>query len=411
MCRSAILQTVNRCSFRGSVWGLAALVCVLCPGLAAGLEPPRAVGQPVAATELSAGIDARRIERHIRYLASEELQGRSGPGARLAARYIRRQFQELGLRPLFGNRFLQDIPAPESRPEEVRLRGENVGALLPGSDPELKRELIIISAHYDHLGTLNGRVFPGADDNASGVAMMIEVARQFARGPRPRRSLAFVGFDLEERMLWGSRWFAAHAPWPMERVALFITADMIGRSLGDLAMPTVFCLGSEHAPLLQSTLDRVPRPGSLEVARLGIDLVGTRSDYGPFRDRKVPFLFFSTGEHPDYHSVNDMPDRVQFEKVALVSTYIRDIVRDVASAERRPAWTDEVQPSIEEARAVHRITDLLMQNSNQTYSPAQELVISFVNVRTRQIVERGRMTADERSWLTRMSQLLLLSVF
>ena len=100
-------------------------------------------------------------------------------------------------------------------------------------------------------------LYPGADDNASGVAMMLEVARCLAAAPeRPRRSVMFVGFDLEEIGLWGSRYFVEHPPVPLERVALFVTADMIGRSLGGVCDPYVFVMGTEHAPGLRPWIER-----------------------------------------------------------------------------------------------------------------------------------------------------------
>jgi len=367
--------------------------------------PPAAAAQPAEPQ-----ISLAEITRHVQFLASPEMRGRSGPTAGKAAEYIRDHFQKAGLGPLFDNNFFQQIPAAAgaSNPD----LGRNVGGWLPGTDPDLRDEFLIISAHFDHLGVRNGKVFPGADDNASGVAMLLELARVFgAAQHKPRRSVAFVGFDLEERLLWGSRWFAAHPPRPLDKLALFVTADMIGRSLGDLDLPTVFVLGSEHAPQLQQTLDAVAIPEKLEVARLGIDLVGTRSDYGPFRDRRIPFLFLSTGEHPDYHTVRDLPDRVDFDKTTRVAQLCRRIVAHVANAEQRPVWTDDVEPTLEEARAVHRITTLLTQNKQVKLTAGQQLLISFVNNRTRQIIDRGKMTASERTWLTRMSQLLLLSVF
>jgi len=384
----------------------AVLACGLLLDRSAAAETPPAVAPQPAVPQISQA----EITRHIQFLASPDMRGRSGPTARKAAEYLREHFQKAGLSPLFDNDFFQPIPAAAggSSPD----LGRNVGGWLPGTDASLRDEFLIVSAHFDHLGVRNGKVFPGADDNASGVAMLLELARVFGSAKlKPRRSVAFVGFDLEERLLWGSRWFAAHPPRPLNKLALFVTADMIGRSLGDLDLPTVFVLGSEHAPLLQQTLDTVDIPEKLEVARLGIDLVGTRSDYGPFRDRRIPFLFLSTGEHPDYHTVRDLPDRVDFDKTTRVTQLCRRIVAHVANAERRPVWTDEVQPSLEEARAVHRITTLLTQKKQGKLTVGQQLLISFVNTRTRQIIDRGQMTASERTWLTRMSQLLLLSVF
>jgi Zn-dependent M28 family amino/carboxypeptidase len=296
---------------------------------------------------------------------------------------------------------------------DAAIIGRNVGALLPGSDPELKHELIILSAHYDHLGTRDGEIYPGADDNASGVAMMLEVSRRLAVLPeRPRRSIAFVGFDLEERMLWGSRWFVAHAPWELEQIKFFMTADMIGRSLGDLPLPAVFVLGSEHAPALKDMLDRVEGNNELEVCRLGIDLVGTRSDYGPFRDRKIPFLFFSTGEHPDYHTPRDIPERVDYEKVANVSELALDICVDTGNADEAPVWTDDVDGDLDEPQTLNRIATLLLEaEKERPLNDIQRMLVTHAKNKTQQILDRGSIEQKERTWLIRVSQVMLFSVF
>jgi hypothetical protein len=354
------------------------------------------------------------IRPHIEYLASKELAGRSGKEARIAAEYVKEQFAAAGLRPLFeAGSYFQEIPGPADEEGKRAILGQNVGGWVPGSDPKLRDEFIIVSAHYDHLGTRQGAVYRGADDNASGVAMMLEVARRVATPQfKPRRSVAFVGFDLEERMLWGSRWFAAHPPWPLEQVKLFITADMIGRSLGDLPLPTVFVMGSEHAPRVRESLDAVGTPPGLEVARLGIDLIGTRSDYGPFRDRNVPFLFFSTGEHPDYHTPNDVPSRVDYAKAAAVSGLVLKVCQHVGNADAAPVWTNAPETDLDEARTLNRIATLLLAaDGEKELSGVQRLLVSRAEIQTRQILERGTMTADERTWLVRMAQLMLLSVF
>ncbi|MDZ4683498.1 MAG: M28 family peptidase [Planctomycetaceae bacterium] len=370
---------------------------------------------PVAPTVFVSAIQPADIRPHVEFLAGPELRGRSGADSRRAADYIVEHFRRCQLKPLFGpSEFYQSIPGvtePGGGPQEI---GRNVGAWCEGSDPVLKHEYVVIGVHYDHLGVRDGQTFAGADDNATGVAMMLEVAKRASQSAtKPKRSLVFVGFDLEERMLWGSRWFAAHPPWPLEQVKLFLTADMIGRSLGDLPLPAVFVLGSEHAPQLKSALDRVGHPEGLEIARLGIDLVGTRSDYGPFRDRKVPFLFFSTGEHPDYHTPRDVPAKVDYEKAARVSGLAWQLVNDVANTAEPPIWTDAVSGDLDEPRALERITTLLLEAESDTrpLTDVQRYLVSTVRNRTQRIIEKGEMTADDRTWLIRMSQLLLLSVF
>ena len=391
--------------------GLAA--AILLASMPAGSQSATPSTGPDAPRVFVSAIQPADIRPHIEFLAGDDLQGRAGAGSRMAAAYIVDQFRNAKLPPLFPEGYYQVIPGKGDDSEKPVVLGRNVGCFLEGSDPELKHEVVVIGVHYDHLGVRNGQIFAGADDNASGVAMMLELARQLSSSKtKPRRSIAFVGFDLEENMLWGSRWFAAHPPWPLERVALFITADMIGRSLGDLPLPAVFVLGSEHAPQLKQSLNRVGHPEGLETARLGIDLVGTRSDYGPFRDRQVPFLFFSTGEHPDYHSPRDTAIRIDYAKAANVAGLILELVRDVANADETPTWSDAVTGDLDEPRALERITTLLLEaEAEPRLTDVQRYMVSTVRNRTRRILEAGEMTPDDRIWLVRMAQLLLLSVF
>jgi len=373
-----------------------------------------AIEQPAPPVQFESAVLASDVRPHVEYLASPELKGRSGPNARIAAEYIQQRFERWGLKPLFpGDNYFQEIPGARSEEGAKSIAGRNVGAWIEGSDPALRDEVLIISAHYDHLGVRGGRIYRGADDNASGVAMLLEVARcTAAAAVKPRRSIAFIGFDLEERMLWGSRWFVAHPPWPLAQIKLFITADMIGRSLGDLPLPVVFVLGSEHAPRLKDVLSRVGTPHGLEVARLGIDLIGTRSDYGPFRDASIPFLFFSTGQHPDYHTPQDIPERIDYARVAKISGLVHAICDDVANADETPEWTDDVATNLDEARALNRIATLMLQSrGSEGLSDVQQLLLSHTKNRTAQIIERGSMSPLERTWLVRVSQLMLLSVF
>lgn len=353
------------------------------------------------------------FRKHIEYLASDDLRGRSGVWSRAAARYLEDHFQSLKLLPLFEGEYQQIIPGPDRDDGRKTVYGQNVGAWLPGSDPELRDEFVIVSAHYDHLGMRDGTIFHGADDNASGTSMVLEVALKFAsQKQRPARSIVFLAFDLEEHMLWGSRWFASHAPWKVSQIKLFITADMIGRSLGNLPISTAFVMGSEHGSTLPQVLDEIGEPVGLNIARMGIDLIGTRSDYGPFRDRQVPFLFFSTGEHPDYHKPTDTPDKIDFDQVAAVSSLIYRVAGRVAESDQAPEWVETVEPQIEEVRAVHRISELLLKASEKgELNTFQQFVVTQAEVQTRQILERGVVTPEERVGLIRTAQILLLSVF
>lgn len=373
------------------------------------------------AEETTAGVDeattitSAELRPHIEYLAGPKLAGRNNGGAVLAARYVAQQFMDAGLEPLFETGYFQAIPDGLNDKGESRIIGQNVGGIIWGSDETLRHEILLINAHYDHLGTRGGKVYPGADDNASGVSMLLETARHIAAQPvKPRRSIAFVAFDLEEYLLWGSRWFVAHPPVPLERIKLCLTADMIGRSLGGLELPTVFVVGSESSSELRDVVFQADRPEGLETALLGVDLIGTRSDYGPFRDQEIPFLFFSTGEHPDYHTENDTIERLNIPKAARVSTFILALIRRIADLDESLEWQQQTPLDLNEARSIHRITELLLEaddNGESELTDVQRFFVSQVNSKTGFVLQRGKISAAERTWLARSAQLLLLSVF
>ena len=147
---------------------------------------------------------------------------------------------------------------------------------------------------------------------------------------------------------------------------------------------------------------------------MGADLVGTRSDYGPFRDEKVPFLFFSTGEHPDYHTPQDTADRLDYNKLAAISNVILQVVRHSANSAQPPEWIKQPVPDLEEARTIHRITDLLQtadQSGKKPLTQLQRFLVTQTHNKTAQILLKGELSKDERLWLIRSAQALLFTVF
>jgi hypothetical protein len=189
-----------------------------------------------------------------------------------------------------------------------------------------------------------------------------------------------------------------------------MTADLIGRSMANVMTETIYVLGSEVSPQLRRTVGEV-KPDGLTVARLGADIVGTRSDYGPFRDRKVPFLFFTTGVHPDYHKPTDVPERVDFEKLARVSRWIRDLTERLADADA-PAWQPHLEPDLDEAKSILALlTRVLERPVTVQLSPDQRAGVQSARDRLLAIVGRGVMTLEERTWLVWTGRKLLLAVF
>ena len=359
-----------------------------------------------AGSELSEAIGRHELEAHVFKLASPEFAGRRGAGGARTARYIEAAFRSLELKPAFGGSYTQPIPSLLHSPNEQggSFLGHNVGAILPGSDPALSKEWIVLNAHYDHLGRSGLDYFPGADDNASGVAMLLEVAEAFALAKqKPKRTMLFVAFDLEENGLLGSMHFVVHPPMDIRQCKASITADMIGRSMVNLMDEYVFALGMENSPGLRRVLDETKTPAGLRIGRIGADLIGTRSDYGPFRDRHVPFVFFSTGQHEDYHQLSDFPERVDYVKLQRISVFIRDLLQRLANDPQAPAWDPKAGgPEIGEEKVILELIERVVKHPQSfPLNEKQRPLVAGVLEKLRAIVSRGQVTEAyvNGSWL------------
>lgn len=386
---------------------------ILTLSLALGAEP---FAFEKAEAEISEEIRVDELKAHVYRLASEEFMGRRGPGAARAAHHIAAAFEKLKLKPAFGDSYFQPIPwlLAKSDDKKQGFLGNNVGAMIEGSDPKLKDEWILLTCHLDHLGKKGASIYPGADDNATACAMVMEAAERFAlQKARPRRTIVLVAFDQEETGLLGSRHFSAHPPLPMKNLKAFLTADMIGRSMGNVMDEFVFALGSETSAELRKLLEDNPPKSGLKVGRVGADMIGTRSDYGPFRDRKIPFLFFSTGQHPDYHTVRDTPDRIDYEKLGRISNWIFDLTAKLADADSPPAWVkDGLPPDLDEVRTIHLLLSRVLQKSVAFgLSERQRKLVQSTCDKLSAIVQKKIYTATERATLLWTARLLMASVF
>ncbi len=376
---------------------LAVAAASLCASLAFALAP-----------EDPPDLELQRLKSHVEQLASPKYEGRRGAGAKLAAEFIAQFFRENKIAPLFDSKYEQYVPGGPGKPNQ----GTNVGAKLVGSDPKLKDEWIVLSAHFDHLGVRNGTLFPGADDDASGIAMLLETARTLAAlKDKPKRSIMFVAFDLEEIGLFGSRHFANDPPVPIESIKFFITADMIGRSLAGVCDRYVFVMGSEHAPISRKWLEDSSAGLDLSVGLLGSDVVGTRSDYGPFRTRRIPFLFFSTGENPAYHSPKDRPETIDYAKLTKIACLMERVVWRSANSNETPEWSEKPQYVLAEVRTIREVVAILLEHADdlQTNSLQQSIMKNTIDLAD-DVLKRGAMTPAERSKLVRNAQIILFTV-
>jgi Peptidase family M28 len=369
----------------------------------------RAQAPAPAPAPASSKPEQTRLRAVVEKLAAPEFAGRSGAGGERAAEYLVDRFRALKLQPLFGHEYLQPIPGTE----EGTVQGRNVGAMLRGRDPALREEWVILAAHFDHLGVRRGQLYPGADDNASGVAMMLEVARSMTElRPPPKRSMMFIGFDLEEVGLYGSRYFVAHPPVPLEKVLLFVTADMIGRSLAGVCDPHVFAIGTEHSPGVRPWIDQAGRGRPLKVCLLGADLlVLNRSDYGPFRSKSIPFLFFTTGENPRYHTPEDTPETLDYPKLTAISQMIGGVIDQAMDAPLVPRWQNNPDHPFAEAVAIHDVLGILSQNGDKLkIGGPQRFLINNTLSTLSGIVARGTITPEERSRVIQAARVILFTV-
>jgi hypothetical protein len=281
------------------------------------------------------GPDSARVRADIVYLASDALEGRGTgtPGNDSAAAFAARRYGALGLRPISPG-YLQPFQARSAMLSHAgglaAVQTQNIVALLPGSDPALRGRTIVIGAHIDHLGrSTAGALDPGAgdairngaDDNASGTAAVLELARLLSARPT-RRSVLFVNFSGEELGLLGSQYFVEHSPVPLDSIDAMLNFDMVGRMRGD----SLIVYGVASARELPSLLDSANSSVGLHVRRIG-DAFGP-SDHSSFFARNIPVLHFFTNLHEDYHRATDDADKINAAGEARVITLAERIVRE-----------------------------------------------------------------------------------
>ncbi len=355
-------------------------------------------------------ITKAELEEHVAWLAGPALRGRGAGTAdgRKTARYIRDRFKALGFHPAGTDRtWFQDFPLGET------ATGRNVLGLLLGTDDAVAREVVIISAHYDHLGvriTADGReiMFPGADDNASGVATMLELAEAFAMQPT-RRSILFAAWDGEEGGLRGSRYYTEHPTVPLEKIAAMTTMDMLSRDFLGVMDNTMYVIGAERSDVLRRAVDGVRPTVELQLDVMGAELIGPRSDHFFFMMQEVPILFFSTSEHRDYHQPTDTPANADLDKHLDCSRAIYRIMRRVGDGSDRPDWRKQAHVGMGEVKTFLHVGEAVLRRKEHfDFVGNAELELEKVLEQCRTILARGTITATERMALGLQGGILLM---
>ncbi|WP_111672673.1 M28 family peptidase [Algoriphagus litoralis] len=266
----------------------------------------------------SQSIDSKKLLQHIEFLSSDELAGRKplSEGSFAARRYILEELTSYpNVEPLYPD-FTQRFSFVSGRDLKKYEDAANLVAFIPGSS---SRKVIVISAHYDHVGigrpnAAGDSIFNGADDNASGTAALITLAEYFSKN-RPTHSMMFVALDAEELGLRGAKALVDDFPYPLEQILLNVNMDMVSRSDKN----ELYASGTFHNPHLKPILEKVA-VGSDPKLLLGHDIPGTgsddwtkSSDHGAFFDKKVPHLYFGVEDHEDYHKPSDEFENIQPE--------------------------------------------------------------------------------------------------
>jgi hypothetical protein len=283
-------------------------------------------------------IDSARLLDDVRTLASAEFGGRrtGSDGSRKAQAFLRGRFEALRLKP-FGLAYAEPfgfthtsmkglitpgLPYKTAYPAAANYIGYIAGSARP-------ERFIVVSAHYDHLGLKAGTLYPGADDNASGVAAMLAIAAWFKDHP-PRHSIVFAAFDGEELGLQGARAFLAALPFPKEQLALNLNLDMVSHNDNN----EIYVAGTRYTPAFKPLVARAAARSTVRV-KLGHDrsalLAGAvedwtgASDHGPFHDAGVPFLYFGVEDHADYHAPGDTFEHINGAFFARVASLLADV--------------------------------------------------------------------------------------
>jgi len=245
----------------------------------------------------------------VKILSSDAFEGRKTgtKGAELARNYISKRFKEIGLKsfPLL-NSYHQAFTFAGI--DDPKIAGKNVIGYIPGSSSKI----IVISAHYDHLGIINGKIFNGADDNASGVAGMLKIAAHYAKS-KPNYTLIFAAFDAEEFGRKGSEYFVNHLPVDIKRIKLNLNLDMISHNdKGEL-----YASGTYKNPQLKNYIATTNPDLKIlfghDNPKLGIDDWTNQSDQSAFNDKNIPFIYFGVEDHKDYHKSTDTFENINQE--------------------------------------------------------------------------------------------------
>lgn len=293
-------------------------------------------------------ITVTELKDHLYTFASDEFQGRDTgePGQKKAAEYLKKEYKKMDVpSPLGGDDYYQIIPS--SYFNDRYNDSENVVAFIEGS--EFPEEIVVISAHYDHIGVDDeGNIYNGADDDGSGTVAMLEIAEAFQEaakdGYRPRRSILFLHVTGEEKGLLGSKYYTENPIFPLENTVTDLNTDMIGRidPAHEGKDDYIYLIGSDK---LSTDLHNLSEEVNNKYVNLDLDYTYNddndpnrfyyRSDHYNFAKHNIPVIFYFNGTHADYHKATDTPDKIEYELMTKRTKLIFYTAWEVANRDER----------------------------------------------------------------------------
>jgi hypothetical protein len=274
-------------------------------------------------------ITVDEIKAHLGYLASDALEGRLAgeKGEKLAMSYVAEQFNSLGIGPGNGGEYLQNFSFWFSTKNSANVLG-----VIPGNDPLKKKEVIVIGAHIDHLGKNYEGIYSGADDNASGVAAVLSLAKAFSKLKNTtRRTLLFMAFGAEEWGLYGSNHYCAKPVYPLNDTIYMVNLDMIGM----LRNKNLEAIGADSSTWAKGLITKhCSKYDSLTCTSKNTAEGG--SDHSCFSNKGIPYVFFHTGLHSCYHRVCDKADKINFAGLTDITKLTFEFTLEMAQADTSP---------------------------------------------------------------------------
>lgn len=296
-------------------------------------------------------ISESSLKTNLTIIASDEMEGREtgSEGQKKAGRYIIEQYQKAGISyPKGATNYYQTVPAAflNAKRNENLPDSENIWAYIEGTDK--KDEIVVVSAHYDHVGIKNGQVYNGADDDGSGTVALIEIAKAFQKakneGNVPRRSILILHVTGEEHGLHGSRYYSENPLFPLKNTVADVNIDMIGRrdELHKDSNNYVYVIGSDY---LSSELYTICEEVNQKYIGLNLDYKYNdkkdknrfyyRSDHYNFAKNGIPSVFFFNGVHADYHKASDEVDKIEFDALTKRTKYAFAVAWEIATREKK----------------------------------------------------------------------------